>query len=104
MKYTQLTQEYKEDTLVEALYARELEYFHYDFDRVNFEKMLELLPNGEFRDLIQTRLKETLVQMKNVEKVYEALESQIVDHEAHKVAIARALARREADQNKKQEK
>jgi hypothetical protein len=33
MNYEQLPTEYKYDTLADAMYAREVEYFHYDFDR-----------------------------------------------------------------------
>jgi acyl-CoA reductase-like NAD-dependent aldehyde dehydrogenase len=39
MIYTQLSNDYKYDTLAEAIYSREVEHFHYDFDRKNFEHL-----------------------------------------------------------------
>lgn len=94
MKYEQLSDEYQADTLAEALYAREVEFFHYDFDRGNFVAMLKTLPAGPFREIIETRLKETLVQMGNVEAIYTALKSRITDPQAHQEAVARCASKR----------
>lgn len=96
MKYEQLSDEYQADTLADALYAREVEFFHYDFDRGNFEKMIESMPPSQFRESIQARLNETLVQMGNVEAIYAALRSRITDPQAHQEAIARCARKRGA--------
>lgn len=92
MEYEQLGAEYQADTLAEALYAREVEFFHYDFDRANFEAMLKTLPAGDFRVMIQSRLAETRAQMGNVEAIYAALKSRIT--EGHAAAVERVRLRR----------
>jgi 4-hydroxy-3-methylbut-2-enyl diphosphate reductase IspH len=94
MKYKQLTQQYRDDTLAEAMYGREVEYFHYEFDSVNFTTLLKTLPDGAERDSLQERLTQTLVQMDYVDKVYQALEAQITDQEAHEAAIVRTTQKR----------
>ena len=92
MKYKQLPATYKYDTLASALAARELEYFHYDFDRINFEKMLEALPEGPQRMDIEDRLNSTILQMANVDRIYDALMSQVDNHEELEAAIVRKKA------------
>jgi hypothetical protein len=94
MNYTQLKQTYCDDVLAEALYAREVEYFHYDFDRINFSKLLETLPEGSYRSNVQERHDSTLAQMKNVDAIHAALLSQIKDPEAHAAAIVRTTEKR----------
>lgn len=94
MKYTQLDNTYRDDVLAEALYARELEYFHYDFDRANFAEMLKTLPEGEYRAAIQARHDATLQQMANVEAIYAALKAQVTDPIAHQAAVQRAIEKR----------
>ena len=94
MEYEQLTQEYRDDHLAEAMYGREAEWFHYDFDRINFEKMLRSDVSKEVRADLQKRLRETIGQMRMVECVYAALKSQIVDDAAHRRAVKRADVKR----------
>jgi hypothetical protein len=94
MKYRQLDSTYKEDVIAEALYARELEHFHYDFDKKNFEHMLQTTPRGEDRKNLEQRLASTILQMKSVEDVYAALLAQITDKVAHEAAIQRAIKKR----------
>jgi hypothetical protein len=96
MKYNQLSQDYRDDTLAEALYQREVEFFHYDFDRANYEILLNDLPPGEFRSQIEQRLKETHVQIERVECIHAALTARITDPEAHAAAVARTAKKREA--------
>ena len=96
MKYTQLPAAYKYDTIAEAIYARELEYFHYDFDRRNFEYLLGVSTDAAYRANLQDRLASTLVQMGNVESIYNALLAQIDDQEMYAAAVARCTAKREA--------
>lgn len=100
MKYVQLSEDYRDDHLAEAMYAREVEWFHYDFDRANFERMLEALPDGEYKDMIAKRLGETLGQMAQVELIYEALKAQITDPTKHAAAVARVALRREVVREK----
>jgi len=94
MKYTQLTQSYQDDVLAEALFGREVEFFHFDFDRINFAKLLETLPPSPYRDDVQKRHDETLERMATVDAIYEALASQITDPEAHAAAIVRTTEKR----------
>lgn len=96
MEYEQLEQEYRDDHLAEAMYAREVEWFCYDFDRRNFEKMLTGLPAGEYRTMLEKRRADTLAQMTAVDLVYAALKSQVTDVTAHKAAVARVSAKRAA--------
>ncbi len=94
MKYQQLEQDYRDDLLADALYAREVEYFHYDFDRTNFVEMLRVLQKGDYRNEIEERLKQTEEQMRRVACVYAALLTKVVDVEAHKRAVGRCKERR----------
>lgn len=96
MKYTQLKNDYKYDTIAEAVYGREMEHFHYQFDLTNFEHLLAQLPDGPYRDGIAQRCAETKQQMRNVEMIYDALLSQVDDEAAYAAAVERAMARRAA--------
>lgn len=96
MNYTQLPATYKDDTIAEAMHAREIEFFHYEFDATNFRHLLDHLPDGPYRDGIEQRLAATLEQMANVEAIYAALQAQITDPQAHAAAVARAIEKRKA--------
>jgi hypothetical protein len=96
MKYEQLPTEYKYDTLADAMYAREVEYFHYDFDRKNFEHLLANATDNEFAANVAERLDATRKQMGNVMGVVEALRSQIDDADAYAAAVERVTAKRKA--------
>ena len=90
MKYEQMPLTYRDDTIAEALFAREIEYFHYDFDRINFEHILKDLPECEYRAMMEQRLFDTIGAM--------ALRAQITDPKAHAAAIARTTKRRKNTQ------
>lgn len=96
MKYEQLPTEYKYDILADAMYAREVEYFHYDFDRKNFEHLLANATDNEFAANVAERLDSTRKQMGNVEAVVEALKAQIDDADAYAAAVERVTAKRKA--------
>ena len=96
MKYEQLPTEYKYDTLADAVYAREVEYFHYDFDRKNFEHLLSNATDNEFAANVAERLDATRKQMGNVAAVMAALKSQIDDQEEYEAAVVRVTAKRKA--------
>jgi len=96
MQYEQLSAEYKYDVLADAMYAREVEYFHYDFDRKNFEHLLANATDNEFAANVAERLDSTRKQMGNVEAVIEALKAQIDDTDAYAVAVERVTAKRKA--------
>ena len=96
MIYTQLTPDYKYDTIAEAIYAREVEYFHYDFDRVNFAYLISIAPDGEFKDTTAERLASTMQQMNSVLAIMDALKSQIDDSQAYAEAVVRVTAKRKA--------
>ena len=96
MIYTQLPTEYKYDTLADAIYAREVEYFHYDFDRKNFEHLLANATDNEFAANVAERLDATRKQMANVEAVMAALHAQIDDQVEFEAAVVRVTAKRKA--------
>ena len=96
MQYTQLPIAYKYDTLADAIYAREVEYFHYDFDRTNFEHLLANATDNEFAANVAERLDATRKQMANVEAVMAALHAQIDDQAEYEAAVVRVTAKRKA--------
>jgi hypothetical protein len=96
MQYEQLPTEYKYDTIADAMYAREVEYFHYDFDRKNFEHLLANATDNEFAANVAERLDSTRKQMGNVEAVIEALKAQIDDIAAYAAAVERVTEKRKA--------
>jgi hypothetical protein len=96
VKYTQLNDEYKYDVLADAIYAREVEHFHYDFDRKNFEHLLANATDNEFAANIAERLNDTRKQMGNVGAIMAALKEQIEDQAAYDAAVVRVTAKREA--------
>lgn len=96
MKYEQLSEDYKYDTLADAMYAREVEYFHYDFDRKNFEHLLENATDNEFAANVAERLDATRKQLGNVGAIMAALKAQIEDQAAYDAAVVRVTAKREA--------
>ena len=99
MNYEQLPTEYKYDTIADAMYAREVEYFHYDFDRKNFEHLLANATDNEFAANVAERLDATRKQMSNVMGVVNALRSQIDDNDAYAAAVERATAKRKAKES-----
>lgn len=96
MEYTQLAETYKYDTLAEAIYGRELEYFHYDFDRINFEHLLEHAKDPALLQDVAERLVETKRQMGNVIAIINALRAQIDNEEAYAAAVVRMTEKRKA--------
>jgi hypothetical protein len=96
MQYEQLSNEYKYDTLADALYAREVEYFHYDFDRKNFEHLLANTTDNAFAANVAERLDATRKEMGNVRLIISALKSQIEDEQAYAAAVERVTAKRKA--------
>lgn len=95
MNYTQLSTDYKYRHLANAIYAREMEYFHYDFDRTNFEYLVANLPPSPFRDDVESRHKETLEQIKSVKAIMAALWAQVDDQDAYAEAVAHVTRERE---------
>jgi hypothetical protein len=95
MKYEQLSDEYKYDTLADAMYAREVEHFHYDFDRKNFEYLLANATDNEFAANVAERLNSTRKEMGNVLAIIAALKEQIEDQAAYDAAVVRVTVKRE---------
>jgi len=100
MIYTQLSKNYKYQVIAESIYGRELEHFHYDFDKKNFERILETATEGDYKTDVEKRLSDTLMQMAKVEAIYAALMSQVDDQEAYDAAVIRTTEKREADKLK----
>lgn len=99
MQFTQFNgNDYKYDLLAENIYSREMEYFHYEFDKKNFETMLLTMPEGELKDQMNQRLVDTLKQMSIVDGIHYALTQQITDQTAYAAAVERAAAKRAAQQ------
>jgi len=99
MQYTQLPTAYKYDTLADAIYAREVEYFHYDFDRKNFEHLLANATDNEFAANVAERLNSTRKEMGNVKLIISALKSQIDDQAEYEAAVVRVTAKRKAKES-----
>tara|TARA_R110002124_G_scaffold212642_1_gene378722 strand:+ start:185 stop:496 length:312 start_codon:yes stop_codon:yes gene_type:complete len=97
MKYKQLPETHKADTIAEAMYGREMEYFHYEFDAINFKYLINNAPEGTDTNDIQVRLADTLASMATVEAVYEALQAQITDQDEHEAAVIRTTKKRQED-------
>lgn len=95
MIYTQIQDSYKYRHIANAVYAREMEYFHYDFDLKNFEHLVENIPPSAFRDDVEKRIVETKAQMENVLAIIAALKSQIDDEEAYAEAVSHTTRQRE---------
>ena len=95
MHFEQLDDGYRDDHIAQALYARELEWFHYEVDRLNFGAMLAAddLPQAMRADL-EKRLTEIAVQQDMVQRVMAALRAQIRSPEAHAAAIERTRLKR----------
>jgi len=98
MKYKQLPETYKADTIAEAMYGREMEYFHYEFDAINFEHLLDNAPQGADTTDLKNRLADTRMQMESVNNTYEALQAQITDHAEHEAAVTRTTKKRQEDE------
>lgn len=96
MKYEQLPTEYKYDTLADAMYAREVEHFHYNFDCKNFEHLLANATDNEFAANVAERLNSTRKEMGNVMLIISALKSQIEDEQAYAAAVERMTVKRKA--------
>jgi len=95
MQFTQFNENpYKYDLLAENIYSREQEWFHYDFDKQNFEQMLLTMPAGQLRTDMEKRLADTITQMTIVDNIHSALLAQIVDQEAYAAAVIRAAEKR----------
>lgn len=99
MIYSQLSTAYKYDTIADAMYGREVEYFHYDFDRINFEHLLANATDNEFAANVAERLDATRKQMSNVAAVIAALRSQIDDQAEYEAAVERVTAKRKAKES-----
>lgn len=96
MIYSQLSKEYKFDTIAEALYAREVEYFHYEFDATNFEYLLNITTDENIKNDLRNRLDSTRIQMQAVDNIYKALLDQIDDQDAFEAAVLRAIEKRKS--------
>jgi hypothetical protein len=99
MIYEQLSIEYKYNAIADAVYAREVEYFHYDLDRKNFEYILANGNDNEFAADVQERLFATVQNMNKVRLVLAALKTQIDDPEAYEAAVVRVTAKRKAKES-----
>lgn len=95
MNYTQINDDYRYDTIADAIYAREVEHFHYNFDRVNFLFILTQGGQDEaFIADVAERLQSTIVQMQKVELMTNALRAQIEDPAAYDRAVQRVTEKR----------
>jgi hypothetical protein len=98
MNYTSLDKNYKYETIATAIYAREVEYFHYDFDRVNFEYLIANSTDKDFVADIINRLADTKKQMTNLSAIVAALHAQIDDEAAYLAAVERVTIKRKSEQ------
>ena len=97
MDFEQLSTDYMDDYIAEAMLGREMEWYHYNVDLQNFTDMLAALPaeaTAQRTDYAR-RIQETAVQMAMVDLVYEALKRRIRDPQAHAVAVERVRTKRD---------
>lgn len=99
MIYSQLSKSYKLEYIAIAVHARETEYFHYEFDLINFRYLLGVLTDGAAKVDIEKRIGETMQQMEMVEKVHAALLAQIDDPDAYQAAVLKVTVKREEQEN-----
>jgi hypothetical protein len=98
MNYTQLTTDYKYRHLAAAIYAREMEHFHYEFDRINFQHMAADLADGQFKHDILNRIKEVEQQIQSVNAIMAALWAQVDDQEAYASAVEYITEKRQQEE------
>lgn len=97
MDFEQLSTNYMDDHIAEAMLGRETEWYHYNVDLQNFTDMLAALPaeaTAQRTDL-ERRVKETTAQMAMVDLVYKALKRRIRDPQSHVAAIERIRLKRD---------
>ena len=97
MKYKLIPKTHLADTIASAMYGREMEHFHYEFDVINFRYMIDNAPEGADLKDIQERLATSLASMAMVKNVHEALQAQITDQDEHEAAVIRTTKKREED-------
>ena len=98
MDFEQLSTDYMDDYVAEAMLGRETEWFHYSVDLQNFTDMLAALPAdaADKRADLERRIADTQAQMDVVERVYAALKLRIRNPAAHAAAVGRVKAKRTA--------
>ena len=96
MQFEQLSTDYMDDYVAEAMLGRETEWYHYNVDLQNFTDMLAAMPAdaADKRAVLEQRIADTKAQMDVVERVYAALKLRIRDPQAHAAAIERVKAKR----------
>jgi hypothetical protein len=87
MLYSQLSPTYKYGVLASAISSRETEYFHYEFDRNNFEQLLKTCENKDERKDLEKRIADITFQMNKVERLIDVLKLQIDDEKAYNLAV-----------------
>ena len=98
MDYTQLPSDYKYRHLATAIYGREMEYFHYDFDRINYAHLAATLPDGPFKDDIAKRITEVKQQLQNTSAIVAALWAQVDDQDAYAKAVEYTTQKRQQEE------
>jgi hypothetical protein len=98
MKYKLIPKTHLADTIAEAMYGREMEYFHYEFDVINFKHLIDNAPEGADLKDVHERLAASLASMATVEAVYEALQARITDQAEHEAAVIRTTKRRKENE------
>lgn len=100
MKYDYLEQDYIDDVIADALHARETEHFHYALDLANFEFIVKNTNDPKLILDMQERIATINGHIYVVQKVYDALQTQITDPARHAAAVARSAAKRARDAEK----
>ena len=104
MEYKLISKTHKADTIAEAMYGRELEYFHYEFDVCNFKHLINNATKGADMKDVQERLASTMLQMATVDAVYKALQAQITDQAEHEAAVIRTTKKRQENEQIRSDK
>lgn len=100
--YLVLSQDEQDDMLVQTLLAQERDHCAHQLNLERFEAMLGGLPSGPWRERIQQLRDETVVRLREVESIMEALEPQVPAGTRRTAALTRIRAREQAAQTSRQ--
>jgi len=73
MHYQQLTQQEMDTTIAENLHGREVEHFHHELNIAVYDRLLVILPIGEWRSRVQQLRNEGQVEMDKIAGLHDSL-------------------------------
>jgi len=89
-KYLLLEEDEKHEHLANFLLAQERDHYLHTINKERYEKMLEHLPQGDFRNRIHKLHSETCSRIEEVTAIIEATMKDVPTEDTLKSALARA--------------